>query len=52
MAGEKSQPPIHPGRAAESSRGPCATIDNLIKIIQTIEAFIYNTDWPERAKDM
>jgi len=52
MVGEKGQPPICPRRAAEPSRGPCATTDNLIKAIQTIKAFIYSTDWPKRARDI
>ena len=52
MAGEKGQPSTRPGKAAEPSRGPCVITDNLIKAIQTIEAFVYSTDWPERAKDV
>jgi len=52
MAGEKGQPLIYPGRAAELFRGPCVTTDNLIKTIQTIEAFVYSTNWPKRARNM
>ena len=51
MAGEKGQPPTRPGRAAGPPQGPTATTVNLIKAIQTIEAFIRSVDWPERARD-
>jgi len=44
MIREKSQSLIYSRKAAELSRGFYTTIDNLIKVIQTIETFIYNTD--------
>ena len=52
MAGKKGQSLTCPGRAAKPFQRPCATIDNLIEIIQTIEAFVNNTDWPKRARDV
>jgi hypothetical protein len=51
MAGEKSQPPTRPGRAAELTQGPPATTVNLIEAIRTIEAFVRSAGWPERARD-
>jgi len=51
MAGEKSQPPTCPGKAAEYIQGPPATIINLIKVIQIIEAFVKSAGWPERTRD-
>jgi len=44
MAEEKNQSLTCLGKAAEPSRGLCATTDNLIEAIQTIEAFVHNTD--------
>src|SRR5882762_2146973 len=51
MAGERGQPPTRPGRAAKPPQGPPAATANLIEAIQTIEAFVHNANWPERAKD-
>jgi len=52
MAGEKSQSPTYLGKVAEHTQGPLAITVNLIKTIQTIEAFVKNTSWPEKAKDI
>jgi hypothetical protein len=50
MAGERGRPPTRPRRAEEPPQGPTTTTVNLIKAIQTIEAFVQSAGWPERAK--
>jgi hypothetical protein len=51
MAGDRSQPPTRPGKAGGQPQGATATSVNLIEAIQTIEAFVRSSNWPERARD-
>ena len=52
MMREKGQSLTYPGKAAEPFQRPCITIDNLIKVIQIIKAFVYNTNWPKKTRDI
>jgi len=52
MAGERGQLPTRPGKATGPIPGPTATTATLIKAIQTIEAFVRSTDWPEKARNI
>jgi len=51
MAGKRGQLPTRPGEATGPTPGPTVTTATLIEAIQTIEAFVRSTDWPERARD-
>ena len=52
MARERGQPPTRPGGATKPPQESPATTVNLIKAIQTIEAFVRSASWPERARDV
>jgi len=52
MAEKRGQLPMYPGKAIGPTLGSTVTTATLIKVIQTIEAFVKSTDWPERARDM
>jgi len=52
MAEKKGQLPTYPRKAIGPTLGSTVITTTLIKVIQTIEAFIRSTDWPKKARDI
>jgi len=52
MAEKRGQFPTYPGKTIGPIPGPTITTITLIKIIQTIEAFVKSTNWPKKTKDI